>query len=160
LNAVIEAKRLGFYAKILPGISAEDCLIADLMIDTAISGIQSFEATDFLIYKRKFDSCCQLILWQPDVIGIIDHSLQDDCQQGIKYLVNYLGQYYNDDHEVVIYEAAQYPSFEPRIQRLPLKNLSEGTLLPVSTLYIPPAGRSLFDEAMARSLGMDISKLE
>ena len=71
LNAVILAKQHGYYAKILPGISSEDCLFADLLIDPGSSGCQSFEATDFLIHKRIFDPTCHLILWQVDEIGIL-----------------------------------------------------------------------------------------
>jgi len=73
LDAVLAATAQGYDAKILPGISAEDCLFADLLIDPGTCGCQSFEATDFLLYNRKFDANSHLILWQPDVIGIQDH---------------------------------------------------------------------------------------
>ena len=49
------AKQKGHDVNVLPGISAEDCLFAELMINPASSGCQSFEATDFLIRKRVFD---------------------------------------------------------------------------------------------------------
>src|SRR5439155_2742798 len=64
LDAVIEARKKGYDAKILPGISAEDCLFADLLIDPGTIGCQTFEATDFLIHRRKFDNSSHLILWQ------------------------------------------------------------------------------------------------
>ena len=70
LNAVLEARQEGFYARGLPGISAEDFLFADLLVDPGSCGCQSFEATDFLLYRRKFDSSCHLILWQVDIIGV------------------------------------------------------------------------------------------
>lgn len=54
LNAVIQARKEGFYAKILPGISAEACLFADLLIDPGLHGCQSFEATDFLIHCTAY----------------------------------------------------------------------------------------------------------
>jgi hypothetical protein len=38
----------------LPGISAEDCLFADLGIDPGIYGCQSYEATDFLANGRPW----------------------------------------------------------------------------------------------------------
>ena len=59
----------GFPACMLPGISAEDCLFAELGIDPSKNGCQSFEATDFLVYKRKFDNRSSLILWQIGAIG-------------------------------------------------------------------------------------------
>src|SRR3990167_3227259 len=55
LDAVIQAKKEGLDARILPGISAEDCLFADLMIDPGRFGCQSFEASDFLVHERQWD---------------------------------------------------------------------------------------------------------
>lgn len=52
LDAVIQSRSEGFYAQILPGISAEDCLFADLLINPGDCGCQSFEASDFLIHSR------------------------------------------------------------------------------------------------------------
>lgn|SRR3990167_576868 len=161
LSAVIEARQQGFYAKILPGISAEDCLVADLCIDVGASGSQSFEATDFLLYRRQFDVTSHLILWQVDVIGMFEHATrQRDSQYGIRILANHLSQHYSDEHEVVIYEAAQYPSFDYQIQKLQLKDLSVGKFSAISTLYVPPALHARYDVAMAEKLGINIHKLE
>ena len=68
-EAVRLARTEGYSASMFPGISAEDCLFADLGIDPARSGCQSFEATDFLVHRRKFDSTSSLILWQIGVVG-------------------------------------------------------------------------------------------
>ena len=52
--------REGFNAQMLAGISAEDCLFADLGLDPGKNGCQSFEATDFLIRRRQFEpTSCQ-----------------------------------------------------------------------------------------------------
>lgn len=160
LDAVIEARRQGYYAKVLPGISAEDCLMADLLIDTGVSGYQSFEATDFLLHRRQFDPASHLMLWQVDVIGVLDHAMQHKDNKGRKILANYLSQYYNDDHVVVCYEAAQYPSFEPLIQKMKLTNLPSGNFSPISTLYIPPSRQTHYDRIMAKELGISIEELE
>jgi len=37
----------------LPGISTEDCLYADLGVDPGLIGSQNFEATDFIVSGRK-----------------------------------------------------------------------------------------------------------
>ena len=63
-ESIRRAHMEGFPACMLPGISAEDCLFAELGIDPSKNGCQSFEATDFLVYKRKFDNRSSLILWQ------------------------------------------------------------------------------------------------
>jgi len=54
----------GYRVEMLPGISAEDCLYADLSIDPATHGCQVYEATDFLIRRRKIDPAVPVILWQ------------------------------------------------------------------------------------------------
>src|SRR6476620_513542 len=53
-ESIRQARAEGFNARMLPGISAEDCLFADLGIDPGTRGCQSFEATDFLLNRRKF----------------------------------------------------------------------------------------------------------
>src|SRR6188474_1578950 len=71
LDAVLKARTLGYETKILPGISAEDCLFADLAIDPGADGCLSYEATDMLIHKKKINPSVHLIIWQISVIGAI-----------------------------------------------------------------------------------------
>lgn len=158
LDAVIQAKAEGFYAKTLPAISSEDCLYADLMINPSYCGCQSYEATDFLIHQRKIDDSGHLILWQIDNIGMLGHSAPKD-NKGIKLLVTYLQNYYKLNHEVIIYEAAQYPYFDPRIDKLPLSKLPEAHLTRISTLYVPPGRKALCDVKIALELNIDIADL-
>lgn len=160
LDAVLKAKQEGFYAKVLPGISAEDCLFADLLIDPGSSGCQSFEATDFLIHKRKFDSSCHLILWQVDIIGVLTNPQFHDNQKGAQCLIEYLNPHYSLEHEIILYEAAQYPSFEPKIQKLQLKQLPQASFSRISTLYIPPAQHNSYDEKLLKELNMNIADLQ
>src|ERR1700676_3415101 len=63
-EAIRRARADGIEARMLPGVSAEDCLFADLGIDPAPTGCQSFEATDFLVYNRHIDPTAALVLWQ------------------------------------------------------------------------------------------------
>jgi siroheme synthase len=58
-ESIRQARAEGYAARMLPGISAEDCLFADLGIDPGTCGCQSFEATDFLLNRRKFDTRSQ-----------------------------------------------------------------------------------------------------
>ena len=44
-RAIYIARSEGYFAKMLPGISAEDCLYADLGIDPATTGCSMFEAS-------------------------------------------------------------------------------------------------------------------
>ena len=160
LNAVRQAKKEGYYAKILPAISAEDCLFADLLIDPGSHGCQSYEATDFLVYKRKFDISGHLILWQIDAIGILDHCYsRERSEAGIIILYNYLSQFYHQNYEIIIYEAAQYPSFEPRIDKIKLNYLPHVQLSGISSLYIPPSQKISYDAATLEALKINIADL-
>ncbi|WP_415072791.1 hypothetical protein [Legionella sp.] len=108
------------------------------MIDPGSSGCQSFEATDFLIHQRQFDASSHLILWQIDAVGIIDHGSTNNKKTGILLLLDYLKHFYQPVDEIIIYEAAQYPGFEPKIIRIQLQYLPDIQLSTLSTLYVPP----------------------
>lgn len=158
-EAIRQARHEGFDAHMLPGISAEDCLFADLDIDPARGGCQSFEATDFLVYKRRFDPTSSLILWQVGVIGDLTFKKKVMYKQdGLYLLVDVLARYYGLEHEVVIYVASEYPFCRPLVQRVALKNLAKSNLSPVSTLYVPPK-KGKVDEGILKELNLDQTQI-
>jgi len=169
VDAVIQAEKEGIDARILPGISAEDCLFADLRINPGTYGCQSFEATDFLIHHRQWDVTSELILWQVGIIGVLDRPKDDfDNSRGAKVLQERLLEHYPAEHEIVLYEAAQYPEHneivhpksKPKIAKIALKNLADAKFSRISTLYIPPARRAKCDSKVLESLGVDINNLK
>jgi hypothetical protein len=135
----------------LPGISSEDCLFADLGIDPGRNGCQSFEATSFLIFRRRFDPCVTLILWQIGVVG--DPGNRTECNvSGLEILVEFLLQHYDSAHEVVIYRAAKYLGIGPSIQRVPLEKVPQADVTVSSTLLVPAKGPAVLDPAMVERL--------
>lgn len=152
ITAVTEARKAGYDARILPAISAEDCLFADLLVNPGSCGCQSFEATDFLIYLRPFSIHTHLILWQVGFIGAIDHPKAHDNTIGIKVLQDYLLKQYPADHPIILYEAAQYPTFEPRLERLALNELSNANINAITTLYLAPIDKVKPDQDMLAAL--------
>jgi uncharacterized protein YabN with tetrapyrrole methylase and pyrophosphatase domain len=159
LEAARKAKEQGYDVHILPGISAKDCLFADLMVDPGSCGCASFEATDFLVYGRKFDPSSHLILWQVGIVGILGHLMKYDSSQGTRVLTDYLLKTYPADHEVTVYEASQYHGRGPRIEKCALEKLPSATLTPISTLYIPPAFKAKRDDAMLEALNIKLRGL-
>jgi uncharacterized protein YabN with tetrapyrrole methylase and pyrophosphatase domain len=154
-NAIRQARREGFRAQMLPGVSAEDCLFADLGLDPGKNGCQSFEATDFLIRRRRFDPHSALILWQIAMVGNLGFYQEGGHLRGLKVLGEVLEETYGPEHEVIVYEAAVYhPVCEPVIQPLPLSKLAEAKVTAVSTLYIPPHAEAPVDNEMMARLGM------
>jgi precorrin-6B methylase 1 len=139
-HRVIEVARAeGFAAHMEPGISAEDCLYADLGIDPGRFGCQHFEASQLLFYQRRIDSTGYLVLWQVALVG--DWSLAR-FQTGPAYrqvLVDRLGRDYPLDHELIVYRGATLPIEKPRIRRVPLRNLPSITLAAEETIILPPA---------------------
>jgi hypothetical protein len=123
----------------LPGISVEDCLFADLGVDPAVGGCQSYEATDFLINRRIIDPSGQLILWQIGVLGHWTYRRSGYDLRSLPILLHKLLEHYPPTHEVVVYEAPLFPGCAPTITRIALAQLTSVPLSGASTLYLPPA---------------------
>ena len=157
-EAVKQARGEGFRAQMLPGISAEDCLFADLGLNPGRNGCRSFEATDFLIRHRRFDPNSALVLWQVGLVGNLGFGREESYLRSLMVLIEVLESHYGSDHEVIIYEAAIYPICDPVIQRMPLSKLPEAQITEVSTLYVPPKARTTVDTEMMNRLGMVIPK--
>jgi uncharacterized protein YabN with tetrapyrrole methylase and pyrophosphatase domain len=137
-EAIKQARNEGYRAYMLPGISAEDCLFADLGIDPCYSGCQSHEATYFLLYKTLVDPCSAFIIWQLGVVGDLSFSNQiAPAANGMRLLKQKLLTIYSADHRVAIYEAAVLPGFKPRIEWIELQHLDTAQVHDISTLFIP-----------------------
>lgn len=156
--AIKMARKEGFRTHMQPGISAEDFLFAELCVDPGDSGCQSFEATRFLLQRRKFDTFCHLILWQIGIIGQRGYRFRiKNPKPGIAVLADYLKKFYDSNHEVYVYQAAPYSICEPLIQRIPLYKLPEAYVDAISTLYVPPiatGGGATIDKKIAQRLGL------
>jgi uncharacterized protein YabN with tetrapyrrole methylase and pyrophosphatase domain len=139
-RAIRQARSEGFLARMLPGISALDVLIADLGIDP-VDGCQTFEATDFLIRKRCVDTSSALILWQIGVIAVDDYLETDENwnPDGLRLLADVLAEIYSAEHVATVYEASAYPTCDPIIQRVPIADLPTAKITSGSTLYVPPS---------------------
>jgi precorrin-6B methylase 1 len=138
-KAIEIARAEGYQAHMEPGISAEDCLYADLGIDPGKFGCQHFEASQLLFYKRRIDPTACLVLWQVGVAG--DQSLAR-FSTGAAYrqvLVDVLADDYPLDHEVIVYRAATLPIHPPRIDRIALGKLPDADITLHDTVVIPPA---------------------
>jgi hypothetical protein len=154
-EAIRRARAEGHRAEMLPGISAEDALVADLGFDPGTGGCQSFEATDFLVRRRRFDPTSHLLLWQVGAIGVADFRPGDLwSRRGLEILARELALVYGAAHEVVVWEAPHYPIAEPKRHRCALGELAAAPVTLATTLYVPPLPPRADDEAMRRELGM------
>ena len=139
-HKVIETARAeGFEAHMEPGISAEDCLYADLGIDPGRFGCQHFEASQLLFYEHKLNPCAYLVLWQVGLVGDLTLTRFTTGPAYKQVLVDLLSQDYPLDHEIIIYRGATLPIEKPRIQRMALRDLPNAQMTAEETVLIPPA---------------------
>ena len=153
-EAVRRARDEGHRARMLPAVSALDCLVADLGIDPAATGLQSYEATDFLVHRRPADPAALLVLWQIGVVGELGVTMEPR-RENVALLVERLAETYPRDHEAILYEASPYPLVADSIVlRLPLEGLPEARVPLLSTLVVPPAQAARRDSDVAARLGL------
>jgi hypothetical protein len=146
-QAIERARQEGFEARMLPGISSIDCLFADLDLDPAWRGCQIQHATDFLVRRCTPDTSGVLILLQIGVLGEARHLERPDWSR-LPLLVEYLGEFYPHEHEVIAYEASPYPIVGPTVRRSPLSRLPEAQLTLGMTLVVPAATEPAADPTM------------
>jgi hypothetical protein len=136
-ESVRRARAAGFPARMLPAVSAEDCLFADLGVDPG-DGCQSYEATDMLYRDRPFDPRAHLVLWQVGTLGTWTYESRGYNLQSFPMLVRKLLAAYPPGHPVTIYEAPFHPAARARILRVPIIQLHGSQMTPATTLHIPP----------------------
>lgn len=150
--AVRRAREEGFRATMLPGISAEDCLFAELGLDPADSGCQSYEATTFLIQDVRIEPSATLILWQVGVIGQL--AAGPATPDAMPALVERLAKDYPADHETIVYEASPYPFVAPLVRRVPLSELARVEIPALATLVVPAREKARLNLMILDHLGL------
>lgn len=153
-RAVTIARSEGFDAKMLPAVSSLDCLFCDLGFDPS-RGCLIYEATDLVVRRRMLDPTLHTVIWQIACVGDLGYSFAGFDGRNTQRLVDYLLTVYKGDHQVAIYEAAQFAICEPVIKWIPVEDLANVKLSGIDTLYVPPAMRSpvYIDELTALGLG-------
>jgi precorrin-3B methylase len=149
-RALALARKEGYFAHMEPGISAEDCLYADLGIDPGAFGCQHHEASQLLYYKRNIDTGAYLVVWQAGLIA--SQSVEESSKAHLQILAERLAQDYPPSHKVTIYRAATLPIHAPRIERTTLRKLAAARIEPPDTLVLPPARKLVADTKTLRRL--------
>ncbi len=150
-KAIRLLRREGYAARMLPGVSAEGCLFADLGLNPGDDGLQGFEATDFLLSRRKFDPTSGLILWQIGALGeTVSRPGITSRPDRLETLTRALRRHYPPRHRVVLYYAATFPTDRPVVQHCTLAALPRATVLPMAMLYVPPIAQRPLDPRILR----------
>jgi uncharacterized protein YabN with tetrapyrrole methylase and pyrophosphatase domain len=152
--AVRIARAEGYRAVMLPAVSADACLIADLGVDPATSGWQSYEATDFLLRRRRIDPGAGLVLWQVGVVGRLDYPSGPVNRKKLAVLTETLLETYPRKHVATLYEAATLPGFPASTQRVHIGSFHRAEVTPITTMYVPPVKDPPLDREMLDRLGI------
>jgi hypothetical protein len=150
------AREEGYPAAMLPGISAESCLYADLGVDPGADGCLSYEATDFVLGNHKLEPSCSVILWQIDCVGDPSHHELGYDGRHVPLLVEALLKFYDPDQRGFLYRAPTLSIARAKIHSIRLDALVEELQANpgFGTLYIPPAVPPAIDLSMADRLGI------
>ena len=156
-NAIEIARREGYEAKMLPAISAEDCLYADLGVDPSIPGLQVYEATDLLLRQRRIDVTMNLIIFQVGCVGDLGFKFHGYENSNFQILVDYLEKSYGSDHEVTNYIASMFPTADSTISKHPIRDLRDPevakSVTGISTFFLSAATSAESDQTVAAQFG-------
>ena len=136
-ESVRRARAAGYPARMLPGVSAADCLYSDLGIDPG-DGCQAYEATSFLMRLPPIDRTAHLLLWQVGTIGNWTYESSGYDLSAFPALVATLARIYSPAHLVTLYEAPFDPRGNARVARMPIAHLHAAYLTPATTIHLPP----------------------
>lgn len=152
-HKVIEVARAeGYEARMEPGISAEDCLYADIGIDPGSHGCQHFEVNQLVFFKRRIDPTAYLVIWQVAMIANESISKTDTPGAYRQLLVERLSRDYPLDQEIMIYRAATLPIEQPRIRKVTVRDIASIPMTAEETVIVPPAETLQRDEELIRKL--------
>ena len=135
-EALARVREAGLPARMLPAVSALDCLVADLGIDPGRTGLQSYEATYFLLHRPAIDPNAMLLLWQVGMIGELGGAATPAVKARFKLLIDQLRDCYGEAREALLYEASPYPGPEPAAARFHLGDSELPAPSPISTLCV------------------------
>lgn len=146
------AKAEGIPARMLAGVSAEDCLVADFGFDPGKTGYAAYEATQLLTFPRTPDTSAWLVIWQPEATGDVAYTKNRDYGKKVAVLRDFLLKFYPPEAKVAVYEANTYSIGSPKIEWAMMKDLCSLQLSGISTLVIPPATKAAIDMANVHAL--------
>lgn len=156
---ISKAKEQGYHAQMLPAISAEGCLFADLGVDPGDLGCQAYEASQFMFYNHNINTKSALILWQVGVVGDETLTRLEPSKDGLEMLRERMLEWYPSDHQITLYEATTLPIMPPRIEKITINELPTASVKTITTLYVPPLSEAKLDLEFCKRWHIDVSKL-
>ena len=134
------ARLLGLEVRVLPGISAMDCLFAELMVDPCVAGMQMYEATDLLLRRRPLHPDVPALIWQIGCVETRLHTTRVSRPERFERLVSHLLRFYPPQHQATAAYSTPHPLMPSTVHRFVLQDICKyAHLLHAGfTLYVPP----------------------
>jgi precorrin-6B methylase 1 len=136
-KAVARVRAAGLPARMLPAVSALDCLVADLGFDPARSGLQTYEATYFFVRRPPVDPHATLVLLQVGMLGEAGGAATEAVAARFRLLLDRLVDLYGPAREAILYEASPYPGAAAAVDRFALGDSQARAPSVMSTLCVP-----------------------
>jgi hypothetical protein len=149
------ANLLGLQVLVLPGISAMDCLFAELMVDPCVTGMQMYEATDLLLRRRPLQPDVPALIWQIGCVETTLHTMRISKPARFERLRSHLLRFYPPQHEVSAVYSTPHPLMPSTVRLFALRDICDYAHLLHSgfTLFIPSAiERPIEDQELLRRI--------
>ena len=160
-RAVSIARNEGHEAVMLPGISAEDCLFADLNIDPSRPGCQTVGATDIVLRNKSLALDCHVIIFQVGAVGEQGFNFKGFERTKFPALVNVLLRFYGPKHKVVHYVASTLSIASPKHDEYTIGDLKKpkvaAKITGISTFYLPPKVSAPPSKTGAQALALKVN---
>lgn len=137
-ESIKQARAEGYRAHMEAGVSAEDCLYADLGIDPGKYGCTHLEASQYMFRNKTFDPSSYLVLWQVGIAGDKSLAKFSTTAQYKQVLVDLLLETYPEDFEIILYECAVLPIDHTVIKKIKLRELASAEMSLKTTVLFPP----------------------
>ena len=135
--AIARLRAEGISARMLPAVSSLDCLFADIGIDPAQTGLQTYEASGFVAREPPVDTAATLALLQVGMLGVAGGAATSAVASRFRRLARRLGELYGSGREAILYEASPYPGAPPGIETFGLGHRNPPTPTLLATLCVP-----------------------
>jgi tetrapyrrole methylase family protein / MazG family protein len=147
----VKADLLGLRTRVLPAISALDCLMVDLNLDPNEHGLVQYEVNYALLYRPSLDPNVPCLLWQVGSAESTLYAMPPRTPNRFVRLRNYLRQFFPAEHVVALAVTATRPEAESDVTWLTLRDLPDAYYLiqGLTTLYIPRVGRRWAEATLA-----------
>ncbi|MFW2335979.1 SAM-dependent methyltransferase [Ilumatobacter sp.] len=144
----------GFAATMIPGISALDCLIADLGVEIAL-GCQLLDATMMVLHDKVVDPTSALVLFQIGIFG--DPHYRASRPVGLHVLRDRLSEIWGPEHEILLYEAPMLPIWDAGAERTTIADMATAPMSERTLAYVPPLAQRPMNALAAAAIASELA---